>query len=178
MENNLKFKYFKALSHAARATGDKRKALDYIREGLKLKPNNSDLLQSLGYTYWYFSDFEMAIKETEKALVHASDKEEILKIKNNLAFYYAELAEPANKEKAIEYAKEAYDKCPRQSRTFGYYADTYGYVKFKFAKRVEEIDEAIKLFLEAERAEISLDIAMERIKQAELKRKKLLSPKE
>lgn len=165
--------FYETFSRVMRTNKDWEKALYYIKKAISLSPQDAECLSSLGYTYWLKGERGPAIEETEKALGCASNKNDVLRAKNNLAYYYAEQGEVSNEAKAREYAKYAYDNYPKTSELYGSAISTYGYVIMKFARDLQELDNAVTLFHNAIREGFSLDRALEHIRESEIKRKLL-----
>lgn len=168
--------FYKHLAAIYTVVNSKKEALKATQIALNLNPNNPGLITSLGYVYWYFGDTEKAIAETEKALklikTEKEDDELLLKIKNNLAYYYAELGK--NEKEAREYAELSYRHKEKFGKFKAWYIDVYGYVKMKFAKNTNEIDESLDLFTEALKEGYPLDtIMVNHLKEALEKREKL-----
>lgn len=63
------------------------------------------ILLLVGYIQWKEGNIENAIEITEGALKLNAKDEYILEIKNNLAYYYAQLKKNYNKTKALEYCE-------------------------------------------------------------------------
>lgn len=115
---------------------------------IQLDEKNTKWHKLLGYAHYWFDEIEEAIILTEKALQIAKDQKnekEIISCKNNLSFYYAMERKPENKQKALEYANDAYEF----NRNSPNYIDTLGFVKMKFATTKDELTEAIVLFNKA-----------------------------
>jgi tetratricopeptide (TPR) repeat protein len=107
----------------------------------------------LGYVYWRFGDIDAAIASTENALNLTSkydwvDRDiHMFKIKDNLAYYYADKG--INEEKAFSYVD--------QIDTFDFiddiekakHLDTKGFVYMKFGKNKEDIQKSINCFTES-----------------------------
>lgn len=171
-KNNPKF--YKNLCSAYRAADDKKNALKYIKKAISLEPENLNWMISLGYTYWCFGNLKKAVEETEKAIKYASSKRDFLKIRNNLAYYYAQLEQ--KEVQAREYASYCYknrkivDLDPALRLE---YINTHAYVKVKFAKEVDEVDRAISLYNNAMKEGYPVDKGISHLREAYLKRKEL-----
>ncbi|MEW6657850.1 MAG: hypothetical protein AB1424_04240 [Thermodesulfobacteriota bacterium] len=123
----------------------KKKALEASKMAIKLAPNDPGYIILLGYIYYWFSEINFAISITEEALSLAqaiNDTEEIIRAKNNLAYYYAMTSDKKYEHIAREYSEQAYDH-DKESALF---IDTYGFVKWKYAKDIGELKVAADYF--------------------------------
>lgn len=166
--------YYKIASHLCLRMEHVPWAKDFAinsgEEAILLDSENPKRYLNLGYIYWWYGEMEKAITKTEEALKLAEktqNREFINFAKGNLSFFYAQLG--INKEKAIEFAEEAYqyDKSPPT-------IDTIGYVKMKFANSNKDLEEAEKLFLEAKTKENANIMEIEKhLKELGEKKKKI-----
>jgi len=171
-ENALFYKHVATLYTSVK---NKDKALIAIGKAIELESENPDFRSVLGYICWSFGDTDRAVEETEKALKLALGRKDaslLIKIKNNLAYYYTILE--INEQKAREYAEFSYQH-RQEGRDIGWLIDTYAYVKMKFTRELNELDEAISLFIEAAKADQAFrEPIASHIKEAIDKRTKLL----
>jgi len=124
---------------------DKGKA-DEAWSVLRNVKGNPVLHSNLCYTFWEHGDIRNAIEVAEAGLrVSQELKNRIVqeRLKNNLAYFYAEVGDSKYEELARTYATETY-KEDSASRL-----DTTGYVKIVFGRNVDEITEGINLCLKA-----------------------------
>jgi len=149
--------------------------LNCIKAALRYKDlegDITDVYRFLGYVYWRFADFDTAIVYTEKALEsigksHVEDRDwHIVKIRNNLAFYYAERG--INSEKAFSYVDEIDPANIRDDNERVQHLDTKGYVYMKLGKSKEHIQKSIEYFDGALTIEENVDIRKRRDKAVEL----------
>ena len=150
METRDEMKVKEELGHSTFST--KEKAIEATKKAIELDSNNPHWHRLLGYVYYWFGDIKQAIGITEKSLKMAEDqkaKGEIVNCKNNLAFYYASIEDKEHEGRAKSYAKEANAHDP----TSALFLDTFGYVKWKFAKTVRELEEAANILDMAYRRE-------------------------
>lgn len=170
--------FYKNLSAIHRILNNKEKAFEAIKKAISLDPNNPYWRAALGFTYWAFRDTEKAIEETREALKYVLTKEnevtlDEIRIKNNLAYYYAELG--TNEDEAKNYANFTYTHKDKAGELKGWCTDTYAFVNMKFAKNKDEIKEAISLFYQAVDEGHPFDtIIKNHIKEASDKLEKLL----
>lgn len=118
----------------------------YKRENLR----EPWLFTALAYRFWFVGKADMAAHIAEEGLNRVSpDNEEfIYKFKNSLAYYYAELAKPENKEDALRYSREAMEQ-----RKDAQPIDTRGYVLISYGENPDEILEGVGLCEDARRKE-------------------------
>ena len=120
---------------------------------------------SLSYLLWSVDEIPQAIKVAEKGLKVAEKKEDqvgINKVKNSLAYYYADLGDPNYKNIARRYAEEALSASPENPAPM----DTKGYVKIVYGKKIEEIKEGINLCEEARRRGAPLKLYIKHLSKA------------
>ena len=123
----------------------KEKALEAVQKAIDLNPNDPHSVNMLGYFYYWFSEIDNAIITTEKALSLAEslgDKKELIRCKNNLAYYYAMTIDKKYETLAREYSKQVYD----HDKESALYIDTCGFVKWKYAKDMDELRAASDFF--------------------------------
>ncbi|MCI0562038.1 MAG: hypothetical protein MN733_26420 [Nitrososphaera sp.] len=134
--------------------------------------------QFLGYVYWWFKDIDTAIIHAENALQAAlnmpepepsTDGDSILRIKNNLAFYYAE--KQINKDVAFSYVDEILARTSPADKLYLYYIDTAGTVYLKFATSEDEVDKAKAYFLQVLEHEPKSEHTIEHLTEAFEKKK-------
>lgn len=120
----------------------KAKAIEASNKAIGLDVNNPSWYRLLGYVNYWFGDIDQAIQITEGSLKMAestgASEHEILGSKNNLACYYASTGDRKYEKISREYSEIAYAKDPDNTAVI----DTYGYVKWKFAKDRDELKEA------------------------------------
>jgi hypothetical protein len=132
----------------------------------------------LGYSAWSEGEQEKAITFSRKALALAlmtGDRNDehgisIAKIKNNLAYYYAEAKIEEKAEEALLFAAEAVQAVKGDTQLQSQYAkcmDTLGFAKIAFAKSHAQIQEGIEICEEARRAGGKLNFYFKHIAQAE-----------
>ena len=123
-------------------------AANKYQEVLGKTPKAYDLL---GHVYWWFEDTDTAIDYARQALQLAcglpeeerkKDKDVINRIKNNLAFYFAE--KQIEKDRALSYVGEILNEVSQANELYLACLDTAGYVYTKFASKNEDFDKAIK----------------------------------
>lgn len=147
--------YHRTIAYIYRILRDMDSAVRCGNKAIELEPSNFKGYLSLAYTYWLFYHhtgrtgqpstlgyLEKAIEISEEGLKKTQIVNEQNKLKNNLAFYYAELGDIQYKEKALAYSKSCYET----NKDNPYYIDTYGYVLLKFADNSDIIYEALQLF--------------------------------
>ena len=115
--------------------------------------NKSDIREprlfiSLAYRFWFVGKVELAISISEEGLKRVDpDNEEIIyRIKNNVAYYYAELRRPENRDDAFRYSQEA-----MEHRKDAYPVDTRGYVLISYGENADDILKGVKLCEDARR---------------------------
>ena len=116
-----------------------------------LEPENPLSYGNAAYFHWRLKNIASAIEMSELALQRFEDgnnTDEVLQLKGNLAYYYAERGLKEDAEKARRLAREAYEKSPTASR-----ADTMGYVLLQFAANRNDVLGAREYFQKA-KAEI------------------------
>ncbi len=169
--------FYRHFCRAYRAVGDRNNAFKSIEKAVLLDPGNPEWIASLGFTYWFFSDPERAINETEKALKLVLKKRDpltLIMIKNNLAYYYAEAGKKENR--AREYATFCYQNRMQEGMDQlkrSLYVDTYGYVKMKFTKDIGELDEAIAIFNKVIKDGAPIEFTIGHLEEAYQKRRQL-----
>jgi hypothetical protein len=127
------------------------KADDHIQAENRLKANpapKASLYLRLGYKFWLGGDLRRAIEMSEKSLQLASASGEdgekaslVARIKNSLAYFYAELPDEKKADLAHHYIRDAMEAIPNAAE----FLDTLGAVKIAFGRSKSEIDEGIKL---------------------------------
>jgi putative GTP pyrophosphokinase len=143
MEMRDEMKIKKELGHPT--VPIKENALEVSRKAIELSPNDPYLKLMLGYVYYWFSEIEAAIRTTEEALSLAESLEnnkEIIRCKNNLAYYYAMTLDKKYEEIAREYSSQVYDYYKESAL----HIDTCGFVKWKYAKDIDEMKAAAAFF--------------------------------
>jgi len=127
----------------------------------------------LAFRFWSVGKTEFAICVAQEGLKRAEerkadDKASILRFKNSLAYYYAELKRPEDEEKAREFSRDAYE-----GREDERPIDTRGYVLISYGKNVKEILEGVELCEEARRRGIPFSLYHKHIDRAFEKLKEL-----
>lgn len=136
----------------------------------KIEEGNFKPYLSLAYSFWSINRAEDAIKVGEKGLRIAEkqgDKLGINKLKNSLAYYYADTGDSRFEDSARTYAEEAYAARLGEAEPM----DTKGYVKIIYGKTAEEIEEGIYLCEEARRQGISFEFYIKHITKAAERRR-------
>lgn len=109
------------------------------------------LCRTYAWMYWRLDRFDRAIYIAEYGLTEAirrrSPKSEVLKLKNSLAYYYADAKLEGKAQQAFQYSKEAVKGRPGKYNPL----DTLGYVYISFGKNREEILRGIELCESARR---------------------------
>ncbi len=127
------------------------------------------LFISLAYKFWFAGNVEFAIRVAEEGLerIEPDNEKYILRFKNNLAYFYADLRKPEDEEKARDYIQEARKGCSDANAI-----DTEGYVLISYGKSEKEILEGVKLCEEARQKGIEFKLyhrhvtrAYERLKE-------------
>ncbi len=161
-------------------SGDKHNAYIAANRYKQLEGEDPKAYQFLGYVYWWFGDPDTGIAHTEKALELANsikngnEKSELLcKLKNNLAFYYAE--EGIKGEKAVNFIDEALKSTARNSIYYTSQLDTAGYVHYKFGKTKVDMDSAVGYFLRVLELEPDNPATLQHLKDAYKKKRDLPS---
>jgi class 3 adenylate cyclase/tetratricopeptide (TPR) repeat protein len=139
--------YIAVLLKDANTDGEKLKEAWDLLTNSEL--DNVALYLNFGYRFWELGDLERAIEALKSALIIAehkeSQKEEMLKIKANLAYYLADTGRDENEKLAREYAKTAYNADPnRPSRM-----DTLGYILIVFGRIKKEVQKGMELCFKA-----------------------------
>jgi tetratricopeptide (TPR) repeat protein len=135
------------------------KAEDHIQAESRLNASPSPkarLYLRLGYKFWLGGDLNRAIEMSEKSLKLAPPSGEdgentklVARIKNSLAYFYAELPDERKADLAHRYIRDAIEDIPNAAE----FLDTLGAVKIAFGKTKGEIDEGIKLCFRAAAAD-------------------------
>lgn len=110
----------------------------------KVKEGSATVYLSLSYSFWSINRIKDAIDVGEKGLEIIKKREDefnISKLKNNLAYYYADLGDLRYEEVARRYAREALIDLPDNHDRI----DTQGYVKIVYGKTAKEIKEGVYL---------------------------------
>ena len=118
---------------------------------IELEPRKPISYGNAAFFHWRLNNIAAAIEISELALQRFEDAQntnEVLQLKGNLAYYYAERGLKEDAEKARRLAREAYEKSPTASR-----ADTMGYVLLQFAANRNDVLGACEYFQKA-KAEI------------------------
>lgn len=120
---------------------------------------------SLAYLFWSLGRTKNAIEVAERGLEVAKKRKDqvgINRLKNSLAYYYADLGEPDYEKMARSHAEEAFSARPEDPAPM----DTKGYVKITYGKHREEIEEGICLCEEARRKGAPLKLYLKHIARA------------
>jgi tetratricopeptide (TPR) repeat protein len=118
---------------------------------IELEPGNLLSYGNAAYFHWRLGNLAAAIEISELAprrFEDAKNTDELLQLKGNLAYYYAERGLKQDAETARRLAREVYEKTPTASR-----ADTMGYVLLQFAADRNDVQKASEYFQRA-KAEI------------------------
>lgn len=132
----------------------------------------------LGYSAWSEGELNKAIRFSEQALTLAlkagksvvdENDASIAKIKNNIAYYYAESEVEGKAEEALRFAKDAVTAIEGgiQHSQYANRLDTLGFVQIAFATSRTQIEEGIKTCEDARRAGADLSFYFKHIAQAE-----------
>lgn len=105
---------------------------------------SAEVYGMLSYRWWSIGRFEQAIDDGESAIRIAENVgpvETLKKLKNSVAYYYADLGRPDHKARALELAREAARERPDEPSV----QDTLGYVMIVYSESKEEILRGLKL---------------------------------
>jgi tetratricopeptide (TPR) repeat protein len=120
---------------------------------VQLEPNKVKWHINAAYIQWRLGNIVTAIELSEIALKNlakfSASNEQIVTLKGNLAYYYAERGRIDDAEQAKQLAIEVYRESPTPS-----HADTLGYTLLRFAKDAVDLKEAAK-YLEEAHAQIN-----------------------
>jgi len=115
--------------------------------------NNSSHYIRLAYLFWEFGELSMAIEVAEQALstaqTRAADRDAMNRIRNSLAYYYAE----SGKEEYEDSARSLIEEFTAEELESPNRLDTKGYIKIVFGKTKEEVYEGMDLCLAAYKAD-------------------------
>lgn len=165
---------YKELAKLCMTHKDKPNSFRAMQKYHELRGETPDAYRLLAYMHWWFSDLDTAILQAETGLKLASDhkdKEEVIALKNNLAFYYAE--KRINRDIAFRYIQESLDETNPEDPSYPIRVNTQGYVYLKFGNSVKEIDIAIDRFTEALKLLPDRESFLDHLKQG-LRRKEIV----
>jgi len=124
---------------------------------------------TLALRYWSVGRIDKAIGVSEAGLKRAQEEPEvkdrekvISKLKNSLAYYYAETGRPEYEETARKYVDEALNIRPDEVACL----DTKAYVKIVYGKDRNEIEEGITLAEEARRRGLEDEFYFKHVEKA------------
>src|SRR3989304_7156926 len=122
---------------------------------------------SLSYLFWSIGRINDAIKVSEEGLKFAEmtgsqEALDLVRLKNNLAYYYADSGDPKYKTQAEIYISEVLNQDPENPL----HIDTAGYIKIVFGNTKSEILQGVNLCEDARRKGSSFEIYIKHVNKA------------
>ena len=134
-----------------------------------------DLLR-LSFGYWTEKNLDMAIRLAKQGIklcarsrdCDPEDKKSELRLKNNLAYFYAAIGDSSNEEEARQLAEECVKRVllGEEYDAYGKFLATLGLVEIAFAHTADEVEQGIKRCQDAYRLGSDFGLLVEHLAKA------------